>query len=170
MRALVVFETEFGNTGRIARSIADGLGKILETEIVSVAQAPTAIDADVALVVIGGPTHTFSMSRPSTRRDAVRRGGSDPGIGIREWLGGLSAPAGQRFACFDSRIGRVRGLPGSAARGAARVVRRRRLGRVLAVDSFYVGEVAGPVLEGELDRAFHWGRRLGAGLRVPVVA
>ncbi len=54
-RALVVFESMFGNTEAIARAVADGLGGGAEVD------------------VVGGPTHAFGMSRPSTRRSAAQQ-------------------------------------------------------------------------------------------------
>jgi hypothetical protein len=169
MKTLIVYESGFGNTAAVADRIAEGLGDVAGTDVavVPVAEAPTSIDPDLTLVVVGGPTHAFSMSRESTRRDGVKQGGHDPGTGIREWLGELSVPYGQRFACFDTRVGKVRHLPGSAARSAARLVRHRKLGRLVDVRSFFVGDVAGPLLDGELDRARAWGSELAAKLDAP---
>ena len=63
VRALVVYESMFGNTERIARAIRDGLRQSVPTEIVPAYRAPTVVPADVRLLVVGGPTHAFSMSR-----------------------------------------------------------------------------------------------------------
>lgn len=53
------------------------------------------IDLDIDLVVVGGPTHAFSISRPQTRADAVEKGAQKGAAetGIRKWLAAL--PAGQ---------------------------------------------------------------------------
>ena len=85
---------------------------------------PAAIGA-YDVVVIGAPTHAFSLSRPSTRADAVRQG-ADPGrgvIGLREWLEevrSLQRGDGPLVAIFDSKVAKARRWPGSAARSAAR--------------------------------------------------
>jgi hypothetical protein len=63
-------------------------------------------------------------------------------------------------ATFDTRVDTVRHLPGSAAKKAAKEVRRHHLGRVVASESFYVGDTQGPLLDGELARARAWGEEL----------
>ena len=73
MRALVVFESMFGNTRQIAGAVADGLSQAVRTDLVEVSRAPAQISGDVELVVVGGPTHAFGMTRPGTRRDAARQ-------------------------------------------------------------------------------------------------
>ena len=66
MRALVVFESMFGDTETIARAVADGLSDAIRVDIVDVATAPR-VDADVDLLVVGGPTHAFGMRAITSR-------------------------------------------------------------------------------------------------------
>jgi len=63
MKALVVYESMFGNTEQIARAIAVGLGESVDVQVAEVTDAPTKPDHEIALIVAGGPTHAFSMSR-----------------------------------------------------------------------------------------------------------
>ena len=164
MRCLVVHESMWGNSRAVAEAIGSAIGSAGGGEVttVDVADAPCNLDG-VDLLVVGGPTHAFSMSRPSTRSDAVTKGAPAGRTerGIRDWLEELPLRRpGPSVATFDTRVGSMRHLPGSAARSAARLVRRRRLGRVVAVESFYVDDMAGPLLDGELDRAREWARGL----------
>lgn len=166
-RVLVVFESMFGNTEVIARAIAEGLASTTDVEVVEVGAAPVALPDDVELLVVGGPTHAFGMSRPRTRQDAARQAGRalvSSGIGLREWLESLDAgTAGAGAAAFDTRVHKPR-VPGSAARGAQK--RLRRLGFRMAVrpQSFRVTGTPGPLLDGEQERAREWGERLGFGI------
>ena len=161
MSAVVVVESSFGNSRQVAEAIAAGLGP---AEVVEVDAAPTTFGPEVDLVVIGGPTHAFGMSRSSTRSDAAKQGGSAAARGIREWLDELQPSPRLAVATFDTRVTKARRLPGSAARGVARAARKRGLRLVTEPVSFYVRDVAGPLEDGELDRARTWGERLGRGL------
>jgi len=164
-KALVVYESMWGNTEKVARAVAAGLASWLEVEVCEVGAAP-AVTTDVDLLVIGAPTHAFSMSRASTREDARRRGaGRGAETGLREWLDEL--PSGrhpQRLATFDTRIEKVRHLPGSAAKSAARAAHHRGYPHASEVESFYVAGIEGPLEDGELVRASAWGRRISADL------
>lgn len=160
MRALVVVESMWGNTRAVADAVARGLGG--DTTVIDVGQAPSTLPTDVGLLVVGGPTHAFSMSRSRTRHDAVERGarGAQERQGIREWLEQLPPSDRIDVATFDTRVTKVKRLPGSAAKAAGKQARRHHLGRVIATESFYVDDMAGPLLDGELDRAQAWGTRL----------
>lgn len=177
MKSLVVFESMFGNSEQVARAIAEGLATYGEVVVRDAATStadgvPTGID----LLVVGGPTHAFSMTRATTREDAIRQGARRglAGRGLREWLADLADDLEQLpAAAFDTRVSRTRGLPGSAARSAARVLRRRRCRLLTSPASFFVDDVSGPLCADELDRAHAWGRELattlhGAGRSVDV--
>jgi Flavodoxin len=114
LKALVVYESMFGNTEQIARAVAAGLEESVDVQVAEVTDAPTEPDPDVALIVAGGPTHAFSMSRANTR--------------------------------------------------AAKTARRHGYESVVKAESFYVRDVDGPLLDGEIDRARAWGRQLAASI------
>ncbi len=155
----------FGNTQAIAEAIADGLSPYSLIEIHEVGKAPAPLPDGYDLLIVGAPTHAFGLSRPDTRRSAGNQapgGLVSPGIGIREWLSHLApgthlVPA----AAFDTKLGKPTWLPGSAARGIAK--RLKRLGHAPAATpkSFYVTGTAGPLIDGESTRALEWGRVLG---------
>jgi flavodoxin len=167
VKALVVYESMFGNTEQIARAVADGLGESLEVHLVEVSDAPREPDPEVALIVAGGPTHAFSMSRENTRADAINRGAQEGEreFGLREWMAAL--PFGQhtaKIATFDTKIESMRHAPGSAAKGAAKAGRRRGYEPAAKAQSFYVREIDGPLEEGEIDRARAWARQLATSM------
>ncbi|WP_104106152.1 flavodoxin family protein [Nocardioides sp. 616] len=162
MSTLVVYESMWGNTRAIARAVARGLGP--DVPALEVGDAPPTLPAVVDLLVVGGPTHAFSMSRESTRKDAATKGAApgQEGRGIREWLEAQPPSDQVAVATFDTRVAKVRSLPGSAAKAAARSVKRHHLGRLIAVESFYVEDLEGPLLEHEIERAEQWGATLSA--------
>ena len=162
MSTLVVYESMWGNTRTVAEALAEGIGS--DVRVTQAADAPVPVPDEVQLLVVGGPTHAFSLPRVSTRRDAIAKGASaNPAeIGVREWLARLAPSGHLDVATFDTRVGSVRHLPGSAARAIAKGVRRHDLGRLVGTESFYVEDMAGPLLQGEVERARAWGRSLAA--------
>ena len=159
MRALVVYESSWGNTKAVAEAVAQGLGG---ASVVEVSEVGEVRWDELDLLVAGGPTHAFSMSRPSTRRDAHNQGasGGPDERGLREWLSALPAELPVPVATFDTRATMVRNLPGSAAKAAVKELRRHHHGRVIDRCSFYVEDSAGPLADGELERAVAWGAEL----------
>ena len=160
MQALVVYESMFGNTASIARAVAEGIDAYADVTLADVSTLPSTAGMD--LVVVGGPTHAFGMSRPSTRRDAARRGQSLPGavdIGMREWLDRSPTLTGVAAATFDTKIDKPF-LPGSAAHKAYRRLRHLGCRLVVPAESFRVTDTAGPLVAGEEERAKRWGETI----------
>ena len=168
MRALVVVESMFGNTKEIAGAVADGLGESTEVDLIEVNDAPREIGADIGMLVVGGPTHAFGMSRPATRQDAFAQAGRDPataGIGIREWLERLEPGSHPSLAAsFDTRIASPR-VPGSAARAAQKRLKKFGFRPAMPAESFYVTGTPGPLVDGEFERARGWGVLLGSAMQ-----
>jgi hypothetical protein len=167
MMTLVVYESMFGNTEQIANAVAAGLGESVDVQVTEVADAPTDPDPDVALIVAGGLTHAFSMSRENTRADAISKGAreGEREFGLRDWMAAL--PSGEhteKMATFDTKIKSMRHVPGSAAKSAAKAAHRHGYESVARAESFYVDDVDGPLLDGEIDRARAWGRQLAASM------
>jgi hypothetical protein len=160
MKSMIVFESMYGNT----RQIAEAVGAVLiwsgwETQLCNVADAPVQIPADIDLLVVGAPTHAFTMSRPSSRANAGAKAEVENRslIGVREWIAGLVRPqSGTRCVVFDTRFAKPRWLTGSAAVAAARALRRYGVTTVADAASFYVTAATGPLAAGELARAQRW--------------
>jgi hypothetical protein len=167
MRALVVYESMFGNTETIARAIAEGLGERYEVTLAEVGTMPEWLPDGLDLLVVGGPTHAFGLSRQSTRTDAAKQLGDrrpvSHGRGLREWLEQLLPGAGLAAAAFDTHIDKH--FPGSASKAAARRLRSRGYD-VRMVESFHVSGTPGPLVDGETDRARAWGAQLAGRLAV----
>lgn len=167
MRALVVYESMFGNTETIARAVADGVGERYDVTVTEVGAAPTRLPDDVGLLVVGGPTHAFGMTRAATRKDAAKQAG-DAGVisrgqGIREWLDDLKPSPGLPAATFDTHVEKP--FPGTASHGARRRLRTHGYD-VRATESFKVTDTKGPLVPGEEDRARRWGATLAGRVAI----
>lgn len=166
--ALVVHESWFGNTAAVADAVAQGLSREgFEVACVDVARAPRG-ELTYDLIVVGAPTHAFGLSRIATREDAVERGAkaSDAAFGIREWLEQLPQDdTGICAAAFDTRADKARRLPFAAAPAARRRLTKHGYPLIGDQVGFLVEGTAGPLLEGELERARAWGREVGVATR-----
>jgi hypothetical protein len=166
-RAVVIFESMYGNTEQIARAIGDGLAEAMAVDIIEVGEAPTTLSQDVGLIVVGGPTHAFGMSRPGTRAAAAKEVQTplvSSGIGVREWLE-LLEPAAEppAAATYDTHVDHPKLLRhiGSAASAIAKRLEKRGCEIVGEPEHFWVSGTLGPLRDGELQRARQFGHSLG---------
>lgn len=169
MNALVVYESMYGNTRRIAEAVARGLGGAA----VQVGAADPVAVAAADLLVVGCPTHVMGLSRPKTREAARQAVAKDPalrlepdatGPGLREWLATLEG-AGRAAAAFDTRLRMPRWI-GHAAPRIARQLRRNGHHVLRPPASFFVSKQT-VLLDGELTRAEAWGAQLAAAVARP---
>jgi hypothetical protein len=170
VRALVVYESMYGNTHVIASNIADGLRADCEVTLVPVAEATWDLFADADLLVVGAPTHMHGLSSRSTRRMAAQAAAKEGsglqlapdagGPGMRDWLRDLGHRNGLA-AAFDTRLNGVPAFTGRASRPIARLLKRHGYRLVAAPESFVIGS-QNTLLDGEAERARHWGMLLGA--------
>ena len=172
MRALVVYESMYGNTHLIANAIAEGLRMHAETVVVPVGEADSSLVETSDLIVVGGPTHAHGMSRDSTRQGAVAaaaKPGSelalDPdaaGSGLREWFASVDRFA-KPAAAFDTRVDLAVALTGRASKGIARKLRRHGATLIAKPESFLVTKDS-HLEPNEEARARDWGAGLGSSM------
>jgi hypothetical protein len=166
MSALVVVETYFGNTRHIADTVADCLRAVgVDTAVVMVEDAPTQLDDDIELLVVGAPTHNLGLSTVESRQTASAQTGQlVPRIGIREWIElveRLSLPP--LVALFDTRTGRP-WMAGSAAAQASVLLSARGFPVIADRATFWVHGITGPLTPGEDERAHRWTNLVAARL------
>lgn len=175
MRAVVVYESMYGNTHLIADAIGDGLrdaAGLDEVVVVPVHDATAALESGTDLLVVGGPTHVHGMSRESTREEAVRQANEpdsglalDPdaeGPGLREWFDSLHR-LDVAAAAFDTRVDLPVALTGRASKGIARRLRKLHCHQVAEPRSFLI--TTDTELEpDEVEHAREWGAALAAPL------
>ncbi|HEY9494258.1 MAG TPA: flavodoxin/nitric oxide synthase [Intrasporangium sp.] len=165
MKTLIVHESLFGNTKAVADAIKRGLVRGTESDEVGTMrsdEAPGVIPEDVSLLIVGGPTHAFSMTRESTRKDAETKGANEHvRLGIREWIDAVVPRPELPVITFDTRV-KVKLLPGSAAKSAAKALHARGFRRAEQGETFWVEDTDGPLKDGELARAEEWGYELGS--------
>jgi flavodoxin len=142
MKILVVYDSKFGNTERIARSIASGVGSMHQVTV-EPAAAAAEIDRSIDLMIVGGPTQAH---------------GASPAM--KTYLSQLPDLPGTRCATFDTRYDKPRWLTGAAS-GVIEDGLRKLGGRPVGPgESFFIEHSEGPLVSGEEDRAMAWGATL----------
>ena len=155
MKALIIFDSFFGNTELIARAVGAALAGVHDVQVVRVGQAAIGQLAGVQLLIIGSPTRGF---RPTPATVAFINSIPDRTL------------AGVGVATFDTRCTpeQVKNalytpmarLFGYAAKPMADMLKRRGGRLVVAPEGFEVAGKEGPLLEGELEHAAGWAQRI----------
>lgn len=165
MKAIVVYESLWGNTAAIARAIAECIGP--GAKALSTAEADETELADVDLIVAGAPVIAFRLPSEQIRRNLGVNPGKAPAApdlshpSMRSWLEALPKGHG-RFAVFETRLW---WSPGGSTKAIARGLERAGYREVAAAKRFIVKGGYGPLREGELERARAWGAELARAMQ-----
>lgn len=145
MNSMVIYASRYGNTHKIAETIAAELGTRGPAHLLAADEAPNAFPTGTDLVVIGCPTEGHRMIDPIIRY--FDRLGPDAFQGV----------AG---AAFDTRLSWPAWLSGSAAAGITKKLRSAGARIVLPEASFIVVGGTPSLAPGELERAVAWAASL----------
>jgi flavodoxin len=156
MLTVVIYDTKFGNTAKIAEAIARGAGTRGSVRVLDTAEAARPLTERPDLLIVGGPTQ--------------RRG---PSPALRGFVDALPPSLrGVPAATFDTRYRGATWLMGSAANEAARRLGSAGTRLAASPESFFItrgGPLESQGLEaGELERAEAWGRVVVASGTGPV--
>ena len=137
MKALVLYDSIYGNTKMIAEAISSGLGK--DVKAVSVTDANPKTLEGIDLIVVGSPIIAW---KPSEK--------------MGKFLAGLSAGQlkGLQAATFDTRVKIF--IHGDAAKKIAQALETAGAKIIVESQVFYVKDRQGPLFEGEVKKAVEW--------------
>jgi len=163
MKAIVVYESHWGNTEAVARAIAAGLGP--GAAALTTDEAEGAVLAEADLVVAGAPLMAFRL--PTEKMvEGLHPVPDEPTPDIthrtmRSWL--TTVPhGGGWFAAFETKL---HWSPGGATGAIENRLKAAGYREICAPRKFQVAGKTGPLREGELESARLWGRELGERLR-----
>jgi len=151
MKALVIYESFFGNTEKVAQAIGDALRNLMEVEVCRVSEVKPEQLKEINLLIVGSPTRGFM-----------------PSPGIKSFIKSIPANRlqGIKAAAFDTRISEDDAKPrvlrflmklfGYAAEPISKKLRNKGAEIVIAPEGFCVKDTKGPLKEGELERAKSW--------------
>lgn len=165
MKAIVVYESLWGNTAAVARAIAEGLGS--GAQALSTAEATSAVAAGAELIVAGAPLFAFQLPTDKIRETIRGKAATFPAPpdlshpALRAWLETVP-PGKSRAAAFETRIW---WSPGGATGSILRALKKAGYAPLARGKRFRVAGLTGPLKAGELERARAWGAALARDLR-----
>lgn len=151
MNILIVYDSMYGNTEKIARAMGDALG----AQVLRVGEVKQEQLSHVDALILGSPTQAFQPLKP-----------------VKAFLKNLPAGAlkGVKVAAFDTRMDvqevgnrlltMLAGLFGYAAEPIDSLLVKKGGVQVLKPAGFIVGGKEGPLKEGELERAAAWAKQI----------
>ena len=152
VKIIVVYESKYGNTKRVAETIMEGIREVQGAEAVlnELKEADLNKIAEYDVILIGSPNHF---------------GG--PTKSVREFIDKLEKLNldGRHFAVFDTYLGK-----GFFEKAAKKIEKRinekvpglKQLGPVLSIA---VQGSKGPIVEGELPKSKEFGKKIATQLR-----
>lgn len=141
IKALIIYDSNFGNTKEVAAAIAEALGSSAKAESVNDLKKEDL--QGVGLLVVGSPINAW---RPTKK--------------ITEFLKQLNPvmTKGIKTAAFDTRVRSF--ISGNAAKRIAKQLQNSGGEIIAEAIGFYVKGKEGPLEEGELERAKEWAKKL----------
>jgi len=155
MKVLVVYDSVFGNTEKVAQAMGNALGGEAEVQTLRVGDVRPEHLAGLGALIAGSPTRAFS-----------------PTPAIKAWLRGLPANSLERVrvAAFDTRVSLkdvdsalltfMVKLFGYAAEPIGKRLVRKGGEPAMPPEGFIVEGTEGPLREGESERAADWARQI----------
>ena len=144
MKALVVYDSVYGNTEKVAKAIGGAITG--EVKVLPVSEANPSALKTITLFIIGSPTQ-----------------GGRPTPAIQDFLNKVpvSSLKGINLAAFDTRIStKWVGIFGYAAGKIARGLKTKGGTLVASPEGFFVKGTEGPLKEREMERAASWAKRI----------
>jgi len=164
MKALIIYESVFGNTEQIALAIGNALGPQEEVKTIKVSDASPDQFAGLNLLIVGAPTQRFRTT--AAMNDLLKR--------IPE-----NSLKGIKVAAFDTRLTkneigktpilaffvRLFGTNAYAARSIANQLKKKGGKLIGSQEGFFVEGMKGPLVKGEIERAANWAKQIIAELQ-----
>jgi flavodoxin len=142
MKALIVYDSVYGNTEKIARAIAEAITPSGEVKVLRAGEANPSELESIDLLIVGSPTH-----------------GGRPTPAVQNLLNKVPKLQGIKVAAFDTRIPtKLVRVFGYAAGRIANNLKKKGSTLIASPEGFFVTGGQGPLKEGELERAAAWAK------------
>ncbi len=152
MKILIVYDSLYGNTQKVAESVRDGLSND-DIKLVRAKEAKKGDMQGIDMIIVGSPTHggrpsqetkKFLDSIPENGLKNIKAAAFDTGI----------PSEGQKFF-----LKAIINFFGYAAKRIANDLKKKGA-NIIKSETFFVSGKEGPLVDGELERAKEWGKGL----------
>jgi flavodoxin len=155
VKTLIIYDSVYGNTEKIAQAIGNALGSQQEVELHRVSDVKPEQLTGLNVLIVGSPTQAFKPTKATS-----------------QLLGEISMNGlkGVKVAAFDTRIstsdiessvGRFFVKAGGyAAKPIADRLKKCGGNLIMPPEGFCVKGTEGPLKEGELERAADWAKQV----------
>lgn len=152
MKSIVVYDTSYGNTKKVAETITETLKESgIEVDLFDVKDVKKLSGKDYGFLVLGSPTKFGTMS--------FSMKGFLGKVKSEEWMN-------KPFVAFDTENPEnVEKKQGSAGEKIAAKLMEKKMNQLAPVLKALVHEMKGPLLEGEVERTKEYAKGLAAKLK-----
>jgi flavodoxin I len=144
MKALIVYDSVYGNTEKIAKAMAEAIAPLGEAKVLRVGEANPSELESFDLLIMGSPTHA---GRPTSA--------------VQDFLNKVTQQSlrGIKAAAFDTRVtSKFAKIFGNAAGRIGGHITKKGGVLIASPENFFVTGREGPLKEGELERAAAWAK------------
>ena len=150
MKALIVYDSMYGNTEKIAKSIGGAI--TCDVKVLRIGEVNPSELESIDFLIVGSPTQGFRPTKP-----------------VQTFIESIPGDTLKRInvAAFDTRIlasdaGKglrlIMRMGGYAAPRIAKALEKKGGNLAVPPEGFSVKDKAGPLKEGELERAASWAK------------
>lgn len=155
MKSIVIYDSMYGNTEKIAQAIGKALQAKGTARVISIKEATVNDVNGIDLLLVGSPTQAFNML-PA----------------VKSWLKSLpkGSLSGIKVAAFDTRMDVkkvnnkfltfMESFSGYAAEKIGKQLVNKGGSQIVKPEGFFVDGSEGPITTGELERSEAWARKL----------
>jgi len=143
MKVLIVYDSQFGNTEKVAKAIAVALGLKEDIHVLRVNTVKAEDTKGLDILIVGSPIHAWGPTKS-----------------IKSFMKSLRPEilSGVRAAAFDT--GYPSRMAGSAAKSIEKALSKAGCSIVVPARKFIVTGNKGPLADGELDNAAAWAKEI----------
>jgi flavodoxin len=159
MKTLILYDSVYGNTEKIALAIGDALGTQEDVSIIKDSDAKPDQFAGLDLLIVGAPTQRFRTTPAMSDLLKMIPQNSLKGVKVAAFDTRLSMDEIKKIPILAFFV-RLFGVNAYAARPIANRLKKKGGKLVGSPEGFFVQGMEGPLVEGELDRAVNWARQI----------